>query len=95
MIDSSCLLPALVVFSLLFGLHARIDVYRAFVCGAKEGLLTLLEMAPYLCAILTATSLLRGTGVLDAMEDALNEKQNEADEYDPETDENRYATWWE
>ena len=45
MIDSSCLLPALVVFSLLFGLHARIDVYRAFVCGAKEGLLTLLEMA--------------------------------------------------
>ena len=71
MIDSSCLLPALVVFSLLFGLHARIDVYRAFVCGAKEGLLTLLEMAPYLCAILTATSLLRGTGVLDAMEDAL------------------------
>ena len=32
---------------------------------------------------------------LDAMEDALNEKQNEADEYDPETDENRYATWWE
>ena len=72
MIDSSCLLPALVVFSLLFGLHARIDVYRAFVCGAKEGLLTLLEMAPYLCAILTATSLLRGTGVLDAMEDALS-----------------------
>ena len=32
---------------------------------------------------------------LDAIEDALNEKQNEADEYDPETDENRYATWWE
>ena len=34
--------------------------------------MTLLEMAPYLCAILTATSLLRGTGVLDAMEDALS-----------------------
>ena len=32
---------------------------------------------------------------LDAMEDALNEKQAEADEYDPETDESRYATWWE
>ena len=32
---------------------------------------------------------------LDAMEDALDEKQSEADEYDPETDENRYATWWE
>ncbi|MGN0776432.1 MAG: nucleoside recognition domain-containing protein [Candidatus Ventricola sp.] len=71
MIDSSCLLPALVVLTLLCGLHARIDVYRAFVRGAKEGLMTLLEMAPYLCAILTATALLRGTGVLDALQGAL------------------------
>lgn len=68
MIDSSCLLPALVVFSLLCGLHARIDVYSAFVQGAKEGLLTLLTMTPYLCAALTATSLLRETGVLSALE---------------------------
>ena len=71
MIDSSCLLPALVVFSILYGLHARIDVYAAFVRGAKEGLMTLLEMAPYLCAILTATALLRATGVLSAMQGAL------------------------
>ena len=71
MIDSSCLLPALVVFALLSGLHARIDVYRAFVRGAREGLMTLLEMTPYLCAVLTATALLRGTGVMDAMQDAL------------------------
>lgn len=72
MIDSSYLLPALVVFSLLCGLHARIDVYRAFVRGAKEGLMTLIEMAPCLCAILTATALLRETGVLSAMEEALS-----------------------
>ncbi|MGN0772251.1 MAG: nucleoside recognition domain-containing protein [Candidatus Ventricola sp.] len=72
MIDSSYLLPALVVFALLSGLHARIDVYRAFVRGAKEGLITLLEMAPYLCAILTATALLRGTGVMDALQGALS-----------------------
>lgn len=71
MIDSSCLLPALVVLTLMSGLHARIDVYRAFVRGAREGLMTLLEMTPYLCAVLTATALLRGTGVMDAMQDAL------------------------
>jgi len=62
--DSSYLMPCLVVFALLCGLCARIDIYSAFVRGAKEGLLTLLEMAPYLCAVLTATALLRQTGVM-------------------------------
>jgi len=68
--DSSFVLPALVVFVLLSGLRARIDVYDAFVRGAKEGLYTLLHMAPYLCAILTAAALLRETGVMAALEDA-------------------------
>ena len=68
--DSSFVLPALVVFVLLSGLRARIDVYDAFVRGAKEGLCTLLHMAPYLCAILTAAALLRETGVMAALENA-------------------------
>lgn len=67
MFDSSYLMPGLVVLTLLCGLHARIDVYSAFVRGAKEGLATLLEMAPYLCAVLTATALLRQTGVMDSL----------------------------
>ena len=67
MLDSSYLMPGLVVLALLCGLRARIDVYSAFVRGAKEGLLTLLEMAPYLCAVLTATALLRETGVMDTL----------------------------
>ena len=67
MIDSSYLMPGLVVLALLCGLRARIDVYSAFVRGAKDGLLTLLEMAPYLCAVLTATALLRQPGVMDAL----------------------------
>ena len=72
MIDSSYLMPCLVVFTLLCGLRARIDVYDAFVRGAKEGLLTLLEMTPYLCAALTATALLRQTGVMDALSNLLS-----------------------
>lgn len=72
MADTSFLLPALVVFVLLSGLRARIDVYDAFVRGAKEGLCTLAQMAPYLCAILTAAALLRETGVLDALNEVLS-----------------------
>ena len=70
--DSSYLLPGLVVFALLCGMRARIDVYAAFVRGAKEGLTTLLQMIPYLCAILSATALLRQTGVMDALEARLS-----------------------
>lgn len=62
------ILPALVVGTVLCGLRARIDIYAAFVRGAKEGLGTLIEMLPYLCAMLTATALLRETGVLLRLE---------------------------
>ena len=69
--DDSSLLPVLVVVCVLCGLRARIDVYDAFVCGAREGLMTLVQMAPYLCAVLMASRLIRETGVLAALEAAL------------------------
>ena len=69
--DSSVILPALIVLPVLLGLRARIDVYGAFVRGAQEGIKTLCDMLPYLCAILTATALLRETGVLGVLEDVL------------------------
>ena len=69
--DSSVILPSLVVLTVLLGLHARIDVYGAFVRGAMEGLKTLIDMTPYLCASLTATALLRETGVLSVLEDMI------------------------
>lgn len=72
MVDSSYLVPSLVVLALLCGLRARIDVYSAFVRGAKEGLWALIEMAPYLCAALTAAALLRETGVMDLLEGMLS-----------------------
>lgn len=69
--DSSFILPALTLCAVLCGLRARIDVYGAFVRGAKEGLTTLLSMAPYLCAVLTASALMRETGVMRVLESLL------------------------
>ena len=43
---SALFLPALCAAVLLAGLFARIDVYDAFVRGAREGLATLVQMAP-------------------------------------------------
>ena len=63
----SALLPGLLFAAVLCALRARADVYAAFVEGAREGLTTLVGMAPYLAAILAATSLLRESGALDAL----------------------------
>ena len=64
----SFVLPGLVLFCVLSGLRARIDVYTAFVSGARDGLKTLVDMTPYLCVILMATGLLRESGILLALE---------------------------
>ena len=68
---ASVLLPALAVFCVLSGLRARVDVYDAFVRGAREGLLTLWHMAPYLAVILMAVALVRETGLLADAQRAL------------------------
>lgn len=63
--SESLLIPALITLALLSCMRMKADAYTAFVRGAKEGLETALEIAPYLCAILTAVSLLRETGLMD------------------------------
>ena len=68
---SALFLPALCAAVLTAGLFARIDVYGAFVRGAKAGMETLLQMAPCLCAVLTLTALLREGGLLGALTEAL------------------------
>ena len=64
--NESLLLPALLLLAVLSALRARVNAYDAFVRGAKEGLATAVEIAPYLAAVLTAVALLRETGLMDA-----------------------------
>ena len=66
--NESLLLPALLLMAILSALRARINVYDAFVHGAREGLQTAFQILPYLVAVLTAVSLLRETGLLDQMQ---------------------------
>ena len=68
---SALFLPALCIAVILAGLLARTNVYDAFVRGAEEGLATLIQIAPCLCAILSAAALWRETGLLTALTDGL------------------------
>ena len=61
------LLPAMVVGCVLMGIRAKVSVYDALIRGAKEGLTTLMQMTPCLCAVMMAVALLRETGLMDAM----------------------------
>ncbi|MFZ0133548.1 MAG: nucleoside recognition domain-containing protein [Desulfobacterales bacterium] len=64
---SPWILPALMVFFLVFGVIRRVRVYEVFVEGAKEGFQVAIRIIPYLVAILVAVGMFRASGGLGAM----------------------------
>jgi spore maturation protein SpmA len=55
---------AVIALFLIAGLCQKIDVYAAFVSGAKQGFQTAIELIPYLIAMLLAIAMLRVSGLL-------------------------------
>ncbi|MDR3297357.1 MAG: spore maturation protein [Prevotellaceae bacterium] len=49
------------------GMRKKINVYEAFIEGAKEGFKTAITIIPYLVAMLVAIGMLRAAGVMDAV----------------------------
>lgn len=52
---------------ILMGLFRRINVYDAFIEGAKEGFAVAIRIVPYLIAILVAIGVFRASGTLDLL----------------------------
>lgn len=69
--NESLFIPALLVLAVLSCVRAHVNVYDAFARGAREGLETVISIAPYLCAILAAVSLLRQAGLIEAAQSVL------------------------
>ncbi|HEY4636441.1 MAG TPA: nucleoside recognition domain-containing protein, partial [Rhodospirillales bacterium] len=61
------IVPALMTGLLAFGLARRVNIYDAFVEGAKDGFTIAVRIIPYLVAILVAIGMLRASGALDAV----------------------------
>ena len=68
---ASIILFAIIVLFVLSGVRKRINVYDAFIEGAKEGFGTAIRIVPYLVAILVAVGMLRASGTLDFLVDGL------------------------
>lgn len=61
----SIFILGLIVLFLLYGAVRRVNVYEAFVDGAKEGFGVAVHIIPYLVAILVAIGLFRASGGMD------------------------------
>lgn len=61
------LLPVLMASIVLFGFARRVDVYDAFISGAREGFEIAIMIIPYLVAILVGVAMFRHSGALGAL----------------------------
>lgn len=61
----------LIVGFIVAGLRKRVNVYDAFVEGAKEGFTTAVRIIPYLVAILAGIGVFRASGAMDYLIDGI------------------------
>ena len=64
-IASNIILFSVVVSFILMGLIRKVNVYEAFIDGAKDGFLTAIKIIPYLIAILVAIGVFRESGAMN------------------------------
>ncbi len=58
-------IPTFIFVVLGYGYYKRINVYEAFIEGAKEGLATAWRVLPYLVAMFVAIGIFRSSGAMD------------------------------
>lgn len=68
---ANVILFSVIVIFIFSGVRARINVYDAFVEGAKEGFSTAVRIIPYLVAILVAVGVFRASGGMDVIMDGM------------------------
>lgn len=64
---ANIVLMTIIVAFILAGVRKRINVYDAFIEGAKEGFQTAVRIIPYLVAILVAIGVFRASGAMDML----------------------------
>ncbi len=64
---ANALLMCVIVGFIAAGLRKRINMYDAFIEGAREGFTTAVKIIPYLVAILVAIGMFRASGAMDML----------------------------
>lgn len=68
---ANIILFSVIILFIVAGMRARINVYEAFIEGAKEGFTTAVRIIPYLIAILVAIGVFRASGGMDVIMDGI------------------------
>ncbi len=69
---ANILLFTVIVTFIVVGVHRNVNVYEAFIEGAKGGFETAVRIIPYLVAILVAIGVFRACGAMDFIVDAVS-----------------------
>lgn len=64
---ANIILFSVIILFIVAGMKAKINVYEAFIEGAKEGFGTAVRIIPYLIAILVAIGVFRASGAMDVL----------------------------
>ena len=68
---ANILLMTIIVVFILAGIRHRVNVYDAFIEGAKDGFTTAVRIIPYLVAILVGIGVFRASGAMDMLIDGI------------------------
>ncbi len=64
---ANVLLFSIIIAFIVAGVRKRVNVYEAFIEGAKDGFTTAVRIIPYLVAILVAIGVFRASGAMDLL----------------------------
>lgn len=68
---ANILLMTIIVLFIFAGLRKKVNVYDAFIEGAKDGFITAVRIIPYLVAILVGIGVFRASGAMDMLVDGI------------------------
>ena len=69
--SANILLMLIIIAFILAGIKKKVNVYDAFIEGAKDGFTTAVRIIPYLVAILVAIGVFRASGAMDMLIDGV------------------------
>ena len=70
-VGANMLLFTIIILFLVAGVRKKINVYEAFIDGAKEGFTTAVTIIPYLIAMLVAIAMFRASGAMDFLTEGI------------------------
>jgi spore maturation protein SpmB len=68
---ANILLMTIIITFIISGIRRHVNVYDAFIDGAKDGFTTAVRIIPYLVAILVAIGVFRASGAMDFLIDGI------------------------